>query len=117
MSVLRPDYVVLCVIGIVVAVVSAYALVHAARARKDAFELAGKLSKNAWLGIVGASSLFLLLIPVISVIRFPSLAGVILAFQGLYGQFTIFWLAGLVATLVYLVDVKPAVAGIGRGER
>jgi hypothetical protein len=116
-SVLRPDYVVLCVIGIVVAVVSAYALVHAARARKDAFELAGKLSKNAWLGIVGASSLFLLLIPVISVIRFPSLAGVILAFQGLYGQFTIFWLAGLVATLVYLVDVKPAVAGIGRGER
>ncbi|WP_132975178.1 DUF2516 family protein, partial [Pseudonocardia dioxanivorans] len=97
--------------------VSAYALVHAARARKDAFELAGKLSKNAWLGIVGASSLFLLLIPVISVIRFPSLAGVILAFQGLYGQFTIFWLAGLVATLVYLVDVKPAVAGIGRGER
>lgn len=117
MSVLRPDYVVLCLIGIVVAVVSLYALIHAARQRKDAFELADKLSKNAWLGIVGASSLFLLLIPIIQVIRYPSLPGVIVAFQGLYNQFTIFWLAGAVATLVYLVDVKPAVAGIGRGER
>jgi hypothetical protein len=30
---------------------------------------------------------------------------------------TLFWLAGLVATLVYLVDVRPAVAGVQRGDQ
>ncbi len=30
---------------------------------------------------------------------------------------TLFWLAGLVATLVYLVDVRPAVVGVQRGDQ
>jgi hypothetical protein len=31
---------------------------------------------------------------------------------------TLFWLAGLVAVLVYIVDVKPAVVGVqGGGQR
>jgi hypothetical protein len=30
---------------------------------------------------------------------------------------TLFWLAGVVATLVYLVDVRPAVVGVQRGDQ
>lgn len=111
------DYWVLGVIGIIVAVVSGYAVVHAIRQRSDAFPAAGKLSKNAWLAIVGGSALFLLLIPVIQAISSGSIEGVILAFQGLRSEFTLLWLVGLIATLVYLVDVRPAVVGVQRGER
>jgi hypothetical protein len=111
------DSLVLAVIGIVVAVVSGYAFVHAVRQRADAFQAAGKLTKNAWLGITGASGLFLLLIPVFRVIYSPGFAGVLAAFQGLRSEFTLFWLAGLVATLVYVVDVKPAVVGVQRGDQ
>lgn len=111
------DLLVLCVIGIVVAVVSGYAFIHAIRQRSDAFTAAGKLSKNAWLGIVGGSALFLLLIPVFRAVSNPSFIGFIAAFQGLRSEFTLLWLVGLVATMIYMVDVRPAVVGVQRGER
>jgi ABC-type proline/glycine betaine transport system permease subunit len=110
------DSLVLCAIGVAVAVLSGYAVAHALRQRPDAFTAAGRLTKNAWLGITGASALFLLVLPVFGLLMNPSFFGLLLSFQGPRSSTTLFWLAGLVATLVYLVDVKPAVVGVQRGD-
>lgn len=81
--------------------VGGYAFVHALMQRADAFTAADKLTKPAWLGITGASVL------------------VLIVFQGgPRSSGTLFWLAALVAVLVYIVDVKPAVVGVqGGGQR
>ena len=50
---------------------SGYAFAHALRQRPDAFTAAGRLTKNAWLGITGASALFLLLIPLFGLLAEP----------------------------------------------
>ena len=110
------DQLVLCAIGVVAAVVSGYAFFHALRQRPDAFTAVGRLTKNAWLGITGASALFLLLIPLFGLIADPTFAGLLVSFRGPLGGLSLFWLAGLVATLVYLVDVRPAVVGVQRGD-
>jgi Protein of unknown function (DUF2516) len=119
------DTYVLFVIGIVTAPVSAYAFAHALRQRSDAFPAVGKLTKNAWLGITGAAMFFLLVIPLLTTLSYgqaafrviPSVGvpGIVIAFQGPGSSMTLFWLAGIVAMLVYLVDVKPAVAGVQGG--
>ncbi|MEJ3656981.1 DUF2516 family protein [Actinomycetes bacterium KLBMP 9759] len=81
--------------------VGAYAFIHALMQRSEAFTAADKLTKPAWLGITGASVLVLV------VFR-----------DGPGGSGTLFWLAALVAVLVYIVDVKPAVVGVqGGGQR
>lgn len=74
--------------------VGLFAFVHALTQRSDAFTAADKLTKPAWLGITGAGLVVLVLFP---------------------GPMTIFWIAGLVAVLVYLVDVRPRVVEIQRG--
>ena len=115
------DNYVLFVIGIVTAPASAYAFVHALRQRSDAFPAVGKLTKNAWLGITGAAMFFLLVIPLLTTLSYGARAfagsppGIVIAFQGPGSSMTLFWLAGVVAMLVYLVDVKPAVAGVQGG--
>lgn len=73
-----------------------YAFVHALLQRADAFTAVGKLSKPAWLGITGAGLVMLAV--------FTS------------GPITIIWLAGLVAVLVYLLDVRPKVTDVQRGS-
>ncbi|QGK72463.1 DUF2516 family protein [Allosaccharopolyspora coralli] len=75
--------------------VGIYAFVHALVQRADAFTAADKLSKPAWLGITGGGALVLAL------------------FQG---PGTIFWIAGLVATLIYIVDVRPKVTEVQKGS-
>lgn len=80
--------------------VGGYAFLHALRQRADAFTAVGKLTKNAWLGITGVALLLLILIS-----------------MGPMDTFTIFWLAAVVAVLVYIVDVKPAVVGVQRGDQ
>lgn len=77
--------------------VGIYALAHAALQRADAFTAADKLTKPAWLGITGGASALLLLNVVASQL--------------------LFYLIALVAVLVYLVDVKPAVTEVQRGPR
>ena len=81
--------------------VGGYAFVHALMQRADAFTAADKLTKPAWLGITGAAVLLLIVS------------------RGLgSGIGALFWLASLVAVLVYIVDVKPAVIGVqGGGQR
>ena len=108
------DRLVLCAIGVVAAAVR-LRLRPALRQRPDAFTAVGRLTKNAWLGITGASALFLLLIPLFGLLANPTFSGLVLSFQGPRSSMTLFWLAGLVATLVYLVDVRPAVAGCSGG--
>ena len=79
--------------------VGAFAFVHALLQRADAFTAAQKLTKPAWLGITGASLL------------------VLVVFQGPRSPGALFWLAGLVAVLVYIVDVRPKVVEVQRGPR
>ena len=83
----------MAIIHFVAILVAAYALVHAAMQRADAFPAAEKMSKPAWLGITGGAVVVLLL---------PSM---------------IFWIAGLVAALVYMVDVRPRVAEVQQKGR
>ncbi|GAB2878634.1 DUF2516 family protein [Streptomyces mayteni] len=75
---------------------SAFALVHAALQREDAYRAAGKQTKPFWLIILGITVAAQLLLPMMLLV-----------------------LAGAVATIVYLVDVRPAlqaVTGRGRGH-
>ena len=76
--------------------VGAYAFVHALLQRAEAFTVADKLTKPAWLGITGVSTLVLVLFP---------------------GPQTFLWLPGLIAALVYIVDVRPRVTEVQRGPR
>ncbi|AUS79056.1 DUF2516 domain-containing protein [Actinoalloteichus sp. AHMU CJ021] len=78
--------------------VGAFAFLHAVTQRADAFVAADKLSKNAWMGITGGATLVLLLFHPI-------------------GLGTMFWIAGLVAALVYIVDVRPRITDVQRGPR
>lgn len=73
---------------------AAFALVHAIRQREDAFTAAGKLTKPIWVGILAASVLFLFLFGPI----------------GFFGV----GIAAVVATAVYMVDVRPKVDEIQR---
>ncbi|SEG90196.1 Protein of unknown function [Saccharopolyspora kobensis] len=83
---------ILLAIWIVCIPVGIFAFVHAALQRPDAFTAVDKLSKAKWLLITGAAAVLL-----------------ILDQRGPYG---IIWIAGLIASLVYIVDVRPKVREI-----
>jgi hypothetical protein len=91
---------VLRAIWVATTLVGIYAFAHAVRQRADAFTAADKLTKPAWLGITGASVLVLAVF-----------------FDGPMSSGALFWIAALVAVLVYLVDVKPAIVGVQGGGR
>jgi hypothetical protein len=91
---------------------SIYALVHAARVPTNAFVSAGKLQKNLWLIILVLATLF-------------SGAGaysyfnafLIVGGEGFIGiGLGMFSIAAVIAAAIYIVDVKPAVKGMGRGN-
>ncbi|MGK5530124.1 DUF2516 family protein [Streptomyces sp. URMC 129] len=84
-------------ISVALAALSLYALVHAALQREDAFRAADKQTKPFWLLILGLAV----------VVQFLPL--------GAFGFMLV--LAGIVATIVYLVDVRPAVRAISGGGR
>lgn len=94
------QYLVLNVIAVIdtillIAVLASqiWALVHCLLQRADAFPAAGKLTKWAWVGIIALAILFTLL----------------------FGTRGILGLVGVVAGLVYLLDVRPAVREIADG--
>ncbi|MFD7922459.1 DUF2516 family protein [Streptomyces sp. NPDC059740] len=77
---------------------SVVAFVHAAVQREDAYRAAGKQNKAMWLLFLGIAAVIMGLFPLDTFL--PAL--------------------GLVAVIVYAVDVRPAlaqVAGRGRGPR
>lgn len=71
-----------------------WALVDCATRKTEAFVAAGKLTKQIWLAITGAAVVLTLL--------FGSV-------------FSPLFLAGVVAAIVYLVDVRPAIQEIQGG--
>lgn len=71
------------------------ALVDALRVRSEAFPLAGKLTKNIWLAILGITL-------AVELVLFPS-------------PLNFLNLIGVVAAAVYLIDVRPAVKQVGGG--
>lgn len=76
-------------------VMSIYALVHAILQREDAFRATNKQTKQFWVVILGVTVAVQLIIPWLLLV-----------------------LAGTIATIVYLVDVRPAlqqVTGRRRG--
>ncbi|GAA0947402.1 DUF2516 family protein [Nonomuraea longicatena] len=94
-------------------VMSAYALIHALRVPADAFTSAGKLKKNIWLLILGVATLISAAVAWSYVNQFLMVGGQ--AFIGLNALFSggIFIIASIIAATVYVVDVKPAVKGMG----
>jgi len=74
--------------------VKGYALFDAFRVKQEAYSLAGKLTKNIWLLILGVA--LAVNIVVLNPLNFLNLIGV-------------------VAAAVYLVDVRPAVKQVGGG--
>jgi hypothetical protein len=77
-------------IGLALFVLGVFTFIDAAIRQPGAFVAAGKLTKGAWMAITGLSAAALLLF----------------GFRSLLG------LPAIVAVLVYLVDVRPAVRGV-----
>jgi Protein of unknown function (DUF2516). len=87
------------ILGIGAFVLCVWALVHALRTPARNFAIAGKLTKNIWLAILGFATLFTF------------------AAATLYiSTIGILTVAAVIAAGVYLADVKPAVSEHGRGR-
>ena len=76
--------------------VGLFAFLHAVTQRADAYAAANKLTKPVWLAITGGGT-------------------VACALFHFYDFGMMFWIAGLVAVLVYLVDVRPKLIEAQRG--
>ena len=81
-------------VGIVLGFVSIFALIDCLIRPSAAFVAAGKLTKPLWAGILGVSTVVLVLM----------------------SWLTFFGIPALVAVLVYLLDVRPAVRGAVGGS-
>jgi hypothetical protein len=81
---------VLLALTVVAGTAAAVALVHAASQRPDAFPAVDRQSKVIWVSILAAAT----------------------AFIWLFGAIGLLGIAGVVAMLVYLVDVRPRVDSI-----
>jgi hypothetical protein len=92
-----PDFVYLAVYWACLGL-ALWALVDAVTRRADAFVAAGKLTKPVWLGILAGG--------LVAQIVFPALGGSMLSILGM---------AGIVASIVYLVDVRKRILEVMRG--
>ncbi|MGP3979064.1 DUF2516 family protein [Streptomyces sp. 8N114] len=89
---------VMTLISVVLLALAVFTFVDAALRREDAYRAADKQNKPFWLIILGLTA-------VVNVLQVP---------------FFLLQLIGLVATIVYIVDVRPAlkqVMGNSRGRR
>ncbi|QRP45560.1 DUF2516 family protein [Amycolatopsis sp. FDAARGOS 1241] len=80
------------------ALLGLFAFVHALLQRSDAYSAADKKTKPIWLLITGGATLAMVLFDV-----------------GNAGM--IFYVPAMAATLVYLVDVRPRLIEVQRGNR
>jgi hypothetical protein len=78
--------------------VGLFAFVHVLLQRGEAFTAIDRMTKPAWLGITGGGTGALALFSPANVTM-------------------MFWIAGLVAVLVYIVDVRPKLIEVQRGNR
>jgi len=86
--------IVVAVLGAVSALAGLLSVVHAAVQRPDAFTAVDRQSKGFWVGLLALATVFL------------ALFGVVGAGGPIIGMIC---LLGLVAVIVYLVDVRPKV--------
>ena len=82
------------VVSLAMFVAQAFAFVDAVTHRPDAYVAADKLTKPAWMIILGLA---------------------VVAHMLIWAPLSIFNLVGIVAALVYLVDVRPALRSLTRG--
>jgi hypothetical protein len=92
---------IVLVATLVIFVLQAWAFVDAVSHRPDAYPAADKLTKRAWLSILGLALAASLL----------SWFG-LLAMLGFIGS--MLYIASIIAAIVYLVDVRPALRGLTR---
>jgi hypothetical protein len=96
------QYYVIVALAVAAFVMEAYALIDAARTRSDAFVVAGKLTKQKWVAILAVAAAF-------GFISLPIGGG------GQMNSLGFLSIVAVVASAVYLVDVKPAVRQIRGG--
>ena len=82
-------------------VLGAFVVIDAITRRSDAFVAADRQTKTVWLAITAVSAMLLVL----------SALGLFLH------ALDLLWDAGIVASLVYLVDVRPKLKDVQRGTR
>ena len=78
--------------------VGLFAFVHAGLQRGEAYSAANKRTKPFWMALTGGGT-------------------VACALFHFYDFTLMFWIAGLVTVLVYIVDVKPKLAEVQRGSQ
>ncbi|GGN72972.1 membrane protein [Nocardia rhizosphaerihabitans] len=88
---------ILLVLWVVAFGATVFALIHAVRQRAEAFTAVDKMTKPIWLAILAGAMVFLLL----------GIAG--------FGMLTSF--IAIIATGVYLADVRPKIDEVQRGPR
>ena len=92
MRVFQLESTLMTFVTLVVLVATLWAFVDALTRRADAYPAAGKLTKPAWLLILGLA----------------------LAVDVIFGGFSILGFVGVVAMLVYFLDVRPALSELTR---
>ncbi|MEU8358121.1 DUF2516 family protein [Nonomuraea sp. NPDC048882] len=97
------------VLAVAILGMSVYAFMHAVRVPTNAFVSAGKLKKNLWLLILGLATLFSAAGALSYFDAFMQVGGTTFLGIGL----GIFSIAAVIAATIYIVDVKPAVKGMG----
>lgn len=87
---------ILLVLWLVALGATIFALIHVIRQRADAFPAVDKQTKPIWLAILGVATLLLLLQP---------------------GGLGLLTFVSIIATGIYLADVRPKVDEVQRGPR
>ncbi|MFC9896760.1 DUF2516 family protein [Nocardia sp. NPDC127579] len=101
MTVLQVTFLIEAALWLVALGAAIFAFVHAVRQRSDAFTAVDKQTKQLWLVLLGVS-LFLLILPLLA---------------GRPGTLTLLTFIAIIATGVYLADVRPKVDEVQRGPR
>ncbi|MFB9799526.1 DUF2516 family protein [Streptomonospora salina] len=83
-------------IYVAIFVASLYALVDAVRTPAQAFPAMDKQTKKLWVGLLSV--------------------GTFVSFSAVFTSMRFFVFIALIAALIYLLDVRPAVRGVGRSE-
>ena len=84
---------IMSLISLAMFALQAYAFVDAVAQRADAFPAADKMTKQAWLIILGLG---------------------VVAHMLFWNPLSLFNIAGIIAAIVYLVDVRPAIKSLMR---
>ncbi len=82
-------------IFVVSVVIDIWAFIHCATQRSDAFDAVGTMAKNRWLLLIGGTFLLSFFLIFLS---------------------TLFSLIALAASLIYLLDVRPAIRDVINGS-